>query len=87
MKIWLVKGDIKGRLCFDAEYETDNFLKIYYFPQRGQVEDWEKLKVTFISTKKRTDILPVKNVTMFWSKSSLFIPASRSANLIILYLS
>lgn len=73
MKIWLVKGDIKGRLCFDAEYETDNFLKIYYFPQRGQVEDWEKLKVTFISTKKRTDILPVKNVTMFWSKSSLFI--------------
>jgi len=73
MKIWLVKGNINGRLCFDAEDEMENRFTLYNFPKKEYVSDWKKLKITFISTKKRKDILPIKNITMFWSRSELFV--------------
>lgn len=73
MKIWLVEGNINGRLCFDAEDEMTNCSTLYNFHKKNRINDWKKIRVTFVSTKKRKDILPINNVTMFWSMSHLFV--------------
>ena len=55
MKIWIIKGDIDGRLCFDAEDELNNASSLYNFHSKDAVSDWKELKVTFTSGKKTTD--------------------------------
>ena len=73
LKIWILKGDYNARRCFDAEDSMNNTSNLYDFHRKNVIDDWPGLKVTFISGKKRADILPVNNIISFTSYSCLFI--------------
>ena len=73
MKVWIVKGDYNGRWCFDAENSSTSSSLIYDFQDKGIVRDWKKARVSFESGDKKTDILPIQNISYFASNPHLFI--------------
>ncbi len=73
MKVWIVKGDYNGRWCFDAENSSTSSSLIYDFQDKGIVRDWKKARVSFESGDKKTDILPIQNISYFATNPHLFI--------------
>ena len=73
MKIWKIKGDISSRACFDTEDSYENSHNLYNFHAKGMIENWKGLNVSFTSGKSSVDELPLNNVIVFTSYSSLFV--------------
>ncbi len=82
MKIWKIKGNLNGRECYDVEDTNDNMYNLYNFHEKGVVENWPGLKVSFTSGKKYIDKMPINNITEFTDYTFLFICDEQSKEMI-----
>ena len=73
MKVWKVRADVFKRHCYDVCNDYETMSKIYDFYIKGYINNWDPVKVSFLSDEKRTNNFPIENITHFVNRRDTFV--------------